>query len=257
MLLSGRGASSKPGCSIRRPSSAAASVMLAVVLRWDRPGPLARALRKVPREFSIVGPPTPRRRSVARCRGRRTRARRCFSCQPTAAARLSPSAVAPRLLRPDEYRQLDNLPPILRGELRDACAYSPIATRVRRRPAGAFCYSGWETETPLGPQHRHARSYRRRGLGAAACTCLIRHFAALGKTAVWGSVDSNSAPALARKLGFTAVDRLMVFYPDDGTEPGSGRLLSGTRIGVRRSLTPGLLFLIPVLICAALSRACT
>ena len=65
------------------------------------------------------------------------------------------------------------------------------------------------------PEHT-LESYRRRGFGAAACICLIEHFARLGKTAVWGSLDSNPASsALAYRLGFTPVDQLMVAYPDD------------------------------------------
>ena len=51
-----------------------------------------------------------------------------------------------RLLRADQDRHLDNLPPILRGELRDACHHSPIViAQADERPV-SFCYSGWETE---------------------------------------------------------------------------------------------------------------
>ena len=80
----------------------------------------------------------------------------------------------------------------------------------------SFCYSGWETESHWDVSIDTLEAYRRRGLGAAACVCLIRHFARLGKTAVWGSLESNPASiALAHKLGFTPVDRLVVAYPDN------------------------------------------
>jgi len=216
MLLTGRGSIVETGLLDPPAIVAAASSMLAVVLRWDQPDTLARALRNVPREFSIVGP-VEAHDAVRRVLQRRANEEATlFHLPAEEAARLAASDCA-RLLRADEYRHLDNLPPILRGELRDACHHSPIAiAQADERPV-SFCYSGWETEKHWDVSIDTLDSYRLRGLGAAACTCLIHHFAALGKTAVWGSVDSNPAStALARKLGFTAVDRLMVFYPDDG-----------------------------------------
>jgi hypothetical protein len=216
MLLTGRGSIVETGLLDPPTVVAAPSAMLAVVLRWDQADPLARALRHVPREFSIVGP-ADARAAVQRALPRRaSEEATLFHLPAEDAVRLSASALA-RLLRSDEYRQLDNLPPILRGELRDACHHSPIAIAVADERPVSFCYSGWETEGHWDVSIDTLDGYRLRGLGAAACTCLIHHFAAFGKTAVWGSVDSNTAStALARKLGFTAVDRLMVFYPDDG-----------------------------------------
>ena len=81
----------------------------------------------------------------------------------------------------------------------------------------SFCYSGWETESHWDVSIDTLEGHRRRGLGTAACVCLIRHFAARGKTAVWGALDSNPAStALAEKLGFTPIDHLLVAYPDHG-----------------------------------------
>ena len=216
MLLTGRGSIVETGLLDPPTIVAAPSTMLAVVLRWDQPDPLARALRNVPNEFSIVGP-ADGRAAVQRVLPRRaSEEATLFHLPAKEAAQLAPSACA-RLLRTDEHRQLDNLPPILRGELRDACHHSPIAIAIADERPVSFCYSGWETEGHWDVSIDTLDSYRLRGLGAAACTCLLRHFAALGKTAVWGSVDSNTAStALARSLGFIPVDRLMVFYPDDG-----------------------------------------
>ena len=56
MLLSGRGAVVETGLLDPPTVVASPAVMLAVVLRWDQPETLTRALRQVPREFSIVGP---------------------------------------------------------------------------------------------------------------------------------------------------------------------------------------------------------
>ena len=216
MLLSGRGHIVETGLSDPPTVIAAPSVLLAVVLRWDQPEPLTRALRVVPREFSIVGP-VEAEAAVSSVLPHRSRERATLFHLPAAAARGLAPAPEARLLRPEEYGQLDNLPPILRGELRDACTYSPIATAFADDRPVAFSYSGWETERHWDVSIDTLDSHRRRGYGAAASTCLIQHFAARDKTAVWGSVDSNPASAaLAHKLGFTAVDHLMVLYPDDG-----------------------------------------
>jgi RimJ/RimL family protein N-acetyltransferase len=216
MLLTGRGTIIETGLLDPPTVVAAPTVMLAVVVRWDQPETLARALRQVPREFSIVGPAEVED-AVSRVLPRRPHdGATLFHLPATDAARLPESAGA-RLLATDEYSQLENLPPILRGELRDARTYSPIASAFADERPVAFCYSGWETEKHWDVSIDTLESFRRRGLGAAASACLIRHFAALGKTAVWGAADSNHASAaLAQKLGFRPVDRLMVLYPDDG-----------------------------------------
>jgi len=215
MLLSGRGAivereDSDPPSVLSSPS-----VLLAVVVRWDRPDVLARAIRRVPREFSIVGP-AEAEQTVAEIVPRRSRERAVLYQLPPARAEWLPASPVARLLTEDEYRLLDNLPPILRGELRDACHYSPIAVAFAEERAVSFCYCGWETETHWDVSIDTLDGYRRRGLATAAATCLIHHFARNGKTAVWGAVESNEeSDALARKLGFLPIDRLMVVYPDD------------------------------------------
>ena len=217
MLLSGRGhivrgATNDPPAIVACPA-----VKLAVVMGWDDEGVLQRAFAQVPREFSIVAP---QEAAEALQRLGRTRSREgatVFQLPASAANRLPAAAADGRLLRPDEYHYLENLPPILRGELRDASGYSPIAaTFVDGRPV-AFCYAGWETDGHWDVSIDTLDGYRRRGLASAAATCLMQHMAARGKTAVWGSVDSNVASTrLARKLGLAEVDRLTVLYPDSG-----------------------------------------
>lgn len=193
-----------------------AAVMLAVVIRWDDEPALARALPRVPREFSIIAP-TDVAPIIERALPHREREQATlFHLPPEDAADLPAQLGVARLLETREYPQLDNLPPVLRGELREACRYSPIASAFADDRPVSFCYSGWETETHWDVSIETLESYRRRGFGAAACICLIQHFARLGKTAVWGSLDSNPASsALAYRLGFTPVDQLMVAYPDD------------------------------------------
>ena len=215
MLLSGRGHVVESQAPDAPSIMSAPSVLLAVVVRWDDPEALARALARVPGEFSIVGPAEAEPALAAILPTRPREPATLFHLPPADALRLPPNPRG-RLLRLDEYKWLDNLPPILRGELRDACRYSPIASAFADERPVSFCYSGWETETHWDVSIDTLESYRRRGLGMAACTCLLHHFAQRGKTAVWGSVESNLESAcLARKLGFTEVDRLMVAYPDD------------------------------------------
>ena len=138
-----------------------------------------------------------------------------FHLRPEDAKRLAHVHTEARLLARSEYPLLDNLPPVLRGELRDACRYSPIASVFLDGRPVSFCYSGWETESHWDLSIDTLEAFRRRGFGLAACVCLIKHFARLGKTAVWGSLESNpESTALACKLGFTPVDRLLVAYPD-------------------------------------------
>jgi GNAT superfamily N-acetyltransferase len=218
MLLSGRGRLVDAAAGDAPMIVTSPSVMLAVVFRWDSRDALARAVSQVPREFSIVAPADAEEALAALLPRRGREGATLFHMPPETGKALDCPAVA-RLLRPDEYQQLENLPPILRGELREACTYSPIASAFADDRPVSFCYSGWETERHWDISIDTLDGYRRRGLGAAASACLIRHFAEAGKTAVWGSVDSNAESiALARKLGFTPVDRLLVVYPDDAHE---------------------------------------
>jgi RimJ/RimL family protein N-acetyltransferase len=215
MLTSGRGSIVEAAPPDPPTMVVAPSVMLAVAFRWDFRDALFRALQKVPREFSIVAPEEAESVVASALPRREREGATLFHLPPTDAARLPPPAGGARLLEESEYWQLDNLPPILRGELRDACRYSPIASAFADDRPVSFCYSGWETESHWDVSIDTLETHRRRGLGEAACICLIRHFARLGKTAVWGSLESNPASAaLACKLGFTPVDRLVVAYPD-------------------------------------------
>jgi hypothetical protein len=217
MLLSGRGSLVEADPPDPPTMVSSPSVMLAVVIRWDQPAAIERALRHVPREFSIVAPATAEPVLADLLPRRDRECATLFHLPPSDVGRLPPhDQHTARLLRPDEYRTLENLPPLLRGELLDACKYSPIASSFADGRPVSFCYSGWETDAHWDVSIDTLETYRRRGLGLAATACLIRHFGNAGKTAVWGAADSNPASTLlARKLGFTAVDRLLVVYPDD------------------------------------------
>ena len=215
MLLSGRGAIVDGSAGDPPTMLSAPSVMLAVVVNWDQPEALTRALAQVPREFSIVGPAEAESTLAGLLPNRDRESATLYHLPPTLGLRLN-TDVRGRMLRSEEYPILDNLPPSLRGELRDACRYSPIAVAFADDRAVSFCYSGWETETHWDVSIDTLDGYRRRGFGTAACISLIHHFARAGKTAVWGAIDSNvESTYLAKKLGFEPVDRLMVAFPDD------------------------------------------
>ena len=215
MLTSGRGSIVEAPPSDPPTMVSAPSVMLAVAFRCDSRDALFRALQKIPREFSIVAPLEAESIVAAALPRREREQATLFHLPPADAARLASPGAGARLLDESEYGQLDNLPPILRGELREASHYSPIASAFADDRPVSFCYSGWETESHWDVSIDTLESYRRRGLGMAACVCLIRHFAARGKTAVWGALESNPAStALAERLGFAPVDRLLVAYPD-------------------------------------------
>ena len=171
-----------------------------------------------------LGRPRPKRPSLAAIVPRRSREHAdLFHLPPARALRLAPDPCA-RLLRADEYRQLDNLPPILRGELRDACHYSPIASAfVEDRPV-SFCYSGWETEThwdvSIDTLEELSPAWARRRRRAICLHPPLREGGKDGGVGMLSNPTRNQR-ALARKLGFTPVDRL-----DGGL---SGRCAHGRR----------------------------
>jgi hypothetical protein len=224
MLTSGRGTIVEAPLSDPPTVVSAPSVMLAVAFRWDCRDALVRALRRIPGEFSIIAP-VEAETVVAEALPRRERELAVlFHLPPLEGMRL-PSTPNARLLDTHEFAHFDNLPPILRGELHEACRYSPIASAFDDDRPVSFCYAAWETESHWDVSIDTLETHRRRGFGAAACRCLIRHYASRGKTAVWGSLQSNPASAsLAYKLGFTAVDRLVVAHPD------RGHALQGVRV---------------------------
>jgi GNAT superfamily N-acetyltransferase len=215
MLLSGRGrAVASPSPATEATVVAAPSALLAVIVRWQEPRSLARALEQVPGEFTIVAPAETAVALGDLMRARRREPVTLFQLPPDGAARLPDPRHPADVLRADELHLLDSLPPDLRGELRSASAFSPIAAAWVRNEPVAFCYAGWETESHWDVSIDTLERYRRRGCATAAATCLIRRFAQAGKTAVWGATESNVASTrLARTLGFVEVDRLVLWHP--------------------------------------------
>jgi hypothetical protein len=118
-----------------------------------------------------------------------------------------------RLLDPSELSAIPDLPDSLRDELGvEAAAGSPIAAAcVDQRPV-AFCHAAAITETLWDVSIETLEPYRRRGLAAQCAAYLMRGLAEDDKRPVWGAAESNAPSALlATKLGFRAVDSLVVF----------------------------------------------
>ncbi len=121
-----------------------------------------------------------------------------------------------RLLTPDEISALRGLPEDLRSELEAATQWSSIAATIVDRQPVSFCYAASVTESLWDISIDTLERYRRQGSAALAAAYMIRRMHAMGKQPVWGALETNAASlALAAKLGFEPVDRVVVFQPPD------------------------------------------
>lgn len=123
-----------------------------------------------------------------------------------------PAATGARLLLADE--SLDHLPERLLDEIEDGRAWGAVAVACADGRPVSFCYAGCETETLWDVSIDTLEPYRRRGLARETFLHMARLQAAQGRRPVWGALDSNlPSLRLAARLGFRAVDRLVVFTP--------------------------------------------
>lgn len=97
----------------------------------------------------------------------------------------------------------------------------PMACALAGVEVAAVCYATYETETLWDVAIDTRPEHRRRGLAAAAVRFLAAHQAARGLSPCWGAVESNEPSlALAARLGFTPVERLLVYQPEGSTWSG-------------------------------------
>ena len=190
MLPSGRGSIVETPPPDPPTLVSAPAVMLAVVFRWDFRDALHRALQQVPREFSIVAPFEAESVVAAALPRREREQATLFHLPPRrsdtagAAGRRAAAARANKRARQ----------PAADSARRTARRLSLLTDghRVCRRPAGVVLLFRLGNRTHWDLSIDTLESYRRRGLGTAACVCLIRHFAArqdggLGSTRIeWG-----------------------------------------------------------------------
>lgn len=121
------------------------------------------------------------------------------------------------LVARDEALNDRTIPEILRSGLEQALPGSPAAVALAEDGVVvSMCSTAAITEMLWDVSIETLEACRRRGFAAACVAALARYMEGLGKRAVWGAEDGNiESAALAQKLGFAAVDRLVVFHRSD------------------------------------------
>jgi GNAT superfamily N-acetyltransferase len=122
-----------------------------------------------------------------------------------------------RLLAPGELDTIPGMTAELHEELASEIrAGTPIAAALLDARPVAFCYAGPVTEAWWDVSIDTLAPYRRQGHAARCATYMIRRMAEAGKRPIWGAAASNPPSALlAARLGFVAVDTLVVFARAD------------------------------------------
>ena len=121
-----------------------------------------------------------------------------------------------RLLTLADVEALDKppaeLPPALAEELRTALARGPVAAAFDGERPVSFCHAAYRTESWFDLSLDTLESHRRAGYATSAAAHLIHSLLAQGKKPVWGALDADTASmAMAKKYGFRAVDRMVMF----------------------------------------------
>jgi GNAT superfamily N-acetyltransferase len=129
------------------------------------------------------------------------------------ASRLPPTAGrAVRLIALPELEAIVSLPPDLKEELTAAARRSAVAATFAGGIPVSFCYAGAQTESLWDISIDTLPGYRNQGYAAVCVAYMIEYMNQRGKQPVWGAEESNVASlSLAAKLGFAAVDQLIVF----------------------------------------------
>jgi hypothetical protein len=129
-----------------------------------------------------------------------------------APASLPKPAHPTRFLTLADVAALDQLPAGLASDLQRALARGPVAAAFDGERPVAFCSAAYQTESWFDVSIDTLEEYRRKGFATAAAGHLIHHLLAQGKKPVWGALDADTASiSMAKKYGFRAVDRMMVF----------------------------------------------
>jgi GNAT superfamily N-acetyltransferase len=124
-----------------------------------------------------------------------------------------PQPVHPtRFLTLSDVAGFGSLPPALVADLERALLRGPVAAAFDGEKAVAFCRAAYRTETWFDLAIDTLPEHRRHGYATSAAAHLIHNLLAQGKRPVWGALDADTASiAMAKKYGFRAVDRMMVF----------------------------------------------
>ena len=117
-----------------------------------------------------------------------------------------------RLLTLADVDAFASLPPALAEELTHALTTGPVAAAFDGARPVSFCYAAYRTESWFDLSIDTLDQNRRRGFATSAAAHLIHQQLAEGKRPVWGALDADVASiSMAKKYGFRAVDRMMVF----------------------------------------------
>jgi GNAT superfamily N-acetyltransferase len=119
-----------------------------------------------------------------------------------------------RMLQMDDG--LGHLPPGLLHEMTHARLMGPVAVVFDDGVAASFCYPCWQTEGLWDVSIDTLDEHRGQSFAVAAVRLMIDHMRRAGRLPVWGAADSNRASLrLAARIGFVAVDRIVVFSRGD------------------------------------------
>jgi len=115
-------------------------------------------------------------------------------------------------ISPEQIGSIEVDAPDLAGELEREFAFTPIAaTFVAGKPV-SFCFPTFETESLWDVSIETLAAFRRRGYAAACFNFIQKHMQKEGKRPIWGAeIDNKASLRLARKLGFVAVDEVVLF----------------------------------------------
>jgi GNAT superfamily N-acetyltransferase len=117
-----------------------------------------------------------------------------------------------RFLTLADVAELADLPAELAAELEHALARGPVAAAFDGARPVAFCHAPYQTESWFDVSIDTLPDHRRKGFATAAAAHLIHHLLAQGKKPVWGALDADTGSmAMAKKYGFRAVDRMVMF----------------------------------------------
>lgn len=118
-----------------------------------------------------------------------------------------------RFITQADLAKVDGLADQLRRELTLALLRSEVAATIVSGNPVSFCYVGAVTETLWDMAIETLEPYRGRGYAGLTAGHVIRHMYEKRKHPVWAAEVTNTASLqVAKKLGFRAVDRLMVFH---------------------------------------------
>lgn len=219
LLLSGQGEilglaeSPTLSCIVRDPSPGG----LLVVIGQPSLAAVQAALPQNVQGVALIAPLAEGDRLAPALAGwRRTRAILHLLQHPNRLPQTNPDQV--RFLEPQTLRD-QPIPPGLLAELESAAEETLIAaTFVGQQPV-SFCYAGSVTETLWDVSIDTLPEHRQRGYAALCSAFLIRYMQTQGQQPVWGAVEENPASwRLAQKLGFVAVDELVLFEPESAEE---------------------------------------